>query len=152
MVELPKLISDEELGLEPSQPVFLSLAAELLGNAGHESDGFEQAFSETVTLLEGADAALALLDTDHLEISGVAALVDPSSLDVDVLAFQADLATGNQILNDLGDLLAPAQPAPTTPAAPPTAPPPGVRVSPSSVQAVLVRQALDGFIRQFHRF
>ena len=101
MATLPAPITDAELGdLSPSQPVFLSLAAELLTNAATPSDGFDQAFGALVEMVPALEATLGVSDADLVEAAGFAAQVDPHSLDADVLAFAESVPVGDKIIAD----------------------------------------------------
>ncbi len=128
MTPYPQLVPLEELDLGREPPGFLELVDRELSTAGTPSDGFDDVLTESILLLEGFEQVLDAVDNDLGDVGVIANLIDPSSLDQDFLAFQADLVTGQGVLDDAALLLGPAPsprpvaPTPTPPAEPPPTP------------------------------
>lgn len=86
--------------------------SDTLGDLGTSADGFDSYVNDTVILLSSfGDLGGSLLDDLNLA-AGIAASIDPTSLDADAASLPASLATGDAIAADAQALLNGVAPPP----------------------------------------
>ncbi len=103
-MNLVALITDDELDLLVSEPEFVALALNQLGNAATPEDGGDALLAEAMLGVAGPAAAVEQLEPHLVEAETQAGVATEDTLVDDTAQFAADLQTGTQVLTDVTGL------------------------------------------------
>ncbi len=103
-MNLVALITDDELDLLVSEPEFVNLAFNVLGNAATPEDGGDTLLAQAMLGAAGQAAGVDQLEPHLVEAETQAGVATEDTLVDDTAQFAADLQTGTQVLTDVTDL------------------------------------------------